>query len=402
MEAVLRSGKVNYWTGDRCRAFEQAWGAYHGGVHALAMANGSLALDVAVRALGIGPGDEVIVAARSYVASAMCVQLAGATPVFADVDPVSGVVTAQTLEAVRTARTKACIPVHVAGWPCDMPAIAAWAGQHGVHVIEDCAQGHGARIGGRLVGTWGVFACWSFCQDKIMTTGGEGGMLCTPDLRLWKKAWQMAQHGKDYDLAHTPAERPGFRWLVQQQGTNLRMTEMQAAIGLCQLHKLEDWLARRARNAGILQQALRAVRGLHVPATPDGHAHYRCMALATLPDQDTSARATTTSAAVDSASAVAPLAARRDRILAALADAGLPASVGSCPEIYREAFFAQQGIAPARPLPGAQALGAASLAFLVHHTIDEVTMHRHAAELGEVIRRADAGSAGATVPYGSA
>jgi len=329
------------------------------------MANGSLTLEVALRVLGVGKGDEVIVTPRSYIASAMSVVLVGARPVFADVDAESGNITVASIEAVRTPRTKACIPVHIAGWPCDMPAISAWGAEHGVHIIEDCAQAHGGAIGDRKVGTWGMFSSWSFCQDKIMTTGGEGGMLCTPDKELWKKAWQFAQHGKDYDLAHSKNIGPGFRWLVQHEGTNLRMTEIQAAIGLCQLSKLDDWLARRTRNSKIMQEALRDLGGLRVPKTPKGHAHYRCMAYA------------------EGGVVV------RDRILASLEKAGLFSNVGPCPEIYREPLFADQGIAPTKPLPLARALGEASLAFLVHHTIDEESMRRYAKTIAEVVNSRD-------------
>ncbi|MCE9619646.1 MAG: DegT/DnrJ/EryC1/StrS family aminotransferase [Planctomycetes bacterium] len=378
VEAVLRSGRVNYWTGDQCKKFERAWSDAHGGVHALAMANGSLTLDAAMRALDIGAGDEVIVSPRSYVASAMCVVLAGAKPVFADVDADSGNVTVESMEAVRTSRTKACIPVHIAGWPCDMPGISSWGAKHGIHVIEDCAQAHGAGIDGRAIGTWGVFSSWSFCQDKIMTTGGEGGMLCTPDLRLWKKAWQFAQHGKDYDLSHAKSSELGFRWLVRHEGTNLRMTEMQAAIGLCQLRKLDDWVARRARNAAIMREALGSVRGLRVPETPEGHAHYRCMAYAVKSE----------------AKSGESLAKRRNSMLSALAQANLPASVGSCSEVYREPIFAEHGLAPKSPLPVAHALGESSLAFLVHHTIDEMSMHRHAAEVRDALQSVDAVQSG--------
>ena len=365
VDAVLRSGRVNYWTGDQCKLFERAWGDYHGGMHSLAMANGSLTLDTALRVLNIGAGDEVIVSPRSYVASAMCAVLAGAKPVFADVEANSGNMTVASMEAVRTSRTKACIPVHIAGWPCDMPAISAWAAQHGIHLIEDCAQAHGAHIDGRSVGTWGVFSSWSFCQDKIMTTGGEGGMLCTPDLRLWKKAWQYSQHGKDYDWTHAKVAEPGFRWLIAHEGTNLRITEMQAAIGLCQLRKLDDWVARRARNSAIMQEKLRGLHGVRVPTTPAGHAHYRCMAYA--------------HAAAD-----------RPKLLAALVRAGLQANIGSCSEIYREPIFAQHGLAPTNALLVAHTLGETSIALVVHHTIDEVTMHRHAGEVRSALESVDA------------
>jgi dTDP-4-amino-4,6-dideoxygalactose transaminase len=366
VQRVLASGKVNYWTGDQCRAFEAAWDAYHPGVHSMAMANGSLTMDAALRVLGIGRGDEVIVAPRTYVASAMCVALAGATPVFADIDPDSGCITPATAEAVRTPRTKAIIPVHIGGWPCDMPAFTRWAQQHRIHIIEDCAQAHGARIGDRPVGTWGTFASWSFCQDKIITTGGEGGMLATPDPALWKQVWALAQHGKDHDRCHEqptgPASNnPHFRWLVDHAGTNLRMTEMQAAIGIRQLAKLDRWVAARARNSAIMRDALRTIPWLRVPEPPAGHAHYRCVAFVEGDGPGAGQQ--------------------RDRALAALHAAELPALYGSCSEVYREAYFASRGHAPAAPLPNAKRLGDTSLTFLVHHTIDESTMRDYASAL---------------------
>jgi dTDP-4-amino-4,6-dideoxygalactose transaminase len=368
VDAVLRSGKANYWTGSICRDFEQAWSGRHAGRRSLAMANGSLTLDAALRVLGVGPGDEVIVASRSYVASAMCVAVCGAAPVFADVDPDSGCVTAATLEAVRSSRTRAAIPVHLGGWPCDMPAISEWASRHGILLVEDCAQAHGATIAGRVVGTWGEFASWSFCQDKIMTTGGEGGMLASANEALHKSAWSLAQHGKDHDLAFSAAEHGGsdYRWLVEHPGTNLRMTEMQAAVGLRQLAKLDRWLAARARNAGIMQEALRGVPSLRVPATPAGHSHYRCVAFIEGPLPEATQR--------------------RGRCLEALRGAGVPAMHGSCSEIYRERFFADRGYAPREPLPVAHRLGATSLTFLVHHTIGETSMRSYAAAAARVIR----------------
>ena len=182
--AVLLSNKVNYWTGTECRNFETEFAAWCGTAHAVALANGTLALDVALKALGIGPGDEVVVTPRTFMASISCVVTAGATPVFADVDPDSGNLTAATIAAVLTPRTRAVIVVHLAGWPCDMDPIMALADQHGLKVIEDCAQAHGARYKGRSVGCMGHVGAWSFCQDKIMTTGGEGGMVTTNDAEI--------------------------------------------------------------------------------------------------------------------------------------------------------------------------------------------------------------------------
>jgi dTDP-4-amino-4,6-dideoxygalactose transaminase len=387
VQAVLRSGRVNYWSGSACRDFEAAWSQAHRAgssrpLHSLAMANGSLTMDAALRVLGIGPGDEVIVSPRSYVASAMCVVLAGATPVFADVDPESGCITAETAEAVRSERTRAVIPVHIGGWPCDMPSIARWAAEHGIRVLEDCAQAHGAHVAGQPVGTFGTFASWSFCQDKIITTGGEGGMLCTPDEELHARCWAFAQHGKDMHVAKggPSPEGPGrFLWLVRHEGTNLRMTEMQAAIGLRQLAKLPTWVETRRRNSLIMQEALREVAGLRVPKTPDGHAHYRCVAFVETGD--------------------AP--AVRNRLLDALNTAGIIGMHGSCSEIYREQAFQSRGFTPASMgrgpldsdgrLPNARRLGETSLTFLVHHTIDEATMRRYADAARSCIERALSG-----------
>ncbi|NBX36587.1 MAG: DegT/DnrJ/EryC1/StrS aminotransferase family protein [Planctomycetes bacterium] len=377
VDAVLRSGRVNYWTGSACRDFEAEWSRVHGAgmpaapaaLHSLSMANGSLTMDAALRALRIGPGDEVIVSPRSYVASAMCVVLAGATPVFADVDPESGCITPATADAVRSPRTRGVIPVHIGGWPCDMPGFVSWARPHGIHILEDCAQSHGGRIAGRALGTFGTFASWSFCQDKIMTTGGEGGMLCTPDAELFARCWSYAQHGKDHDESfapRSPAVPGSFRWVVQHDGTNLRMTEMQAAIGLRQLAKLPTWSAARHRNSLIMQDALRGIPGLRVPGTPEGHAHYRCVAF----------------------TKGSNAAALRDRFLTALHAAGVPAMHGSCAEIYQEPFFQRSGHTPSAcgrgpidadgRLPTARHLGETSLTFLCHHTIDAESMHRYA------------------------
>jgi dTDP-4-amino-4,6-dideoxygalactose transaminase len=380
VDRVLRSGKVNYWTGSACRDFESAWSAAHQGMRSLSMANGSLTMDCALRALGIGPGDEVIVSPRSYVASAMCVVLAGATPVFADVDQESGCITPKTAEAVRSQRTRAIIPVHIGGWPCDMHALISWAGAHRMSVIEDCAQAHGGQIAGRPIGTFGTFASWSFCQDKILTTGGEGGMLATADETLYRRSWSHAQHGKDLDAALDPREASpggpgGFRWLISHTGTNLRMTEMQAAIGLCQLRKLPTWLAARRRNSMIMQEALREIDILRVPETPDGHAHYRCVAFVR--------------------GERGPI--LRNRLLRELIAAGLPVMYGTCAEIYRERLFDRRGLTPAAirrgaldadgRLPIARLLGETSLTFPCHHTIDEATMREYAKASSRCLER---------------
>ena len=179
--AVLRSGNVNYWTGEEGHQFEAELAAFTGCKHAIALANGTVALELALYALGIGPGDEVVTTSRTFIASASCAVMRGALPVMADVDRDSQNITADTIRAALTPRTEAIIAVHLAGWPCDMDPIMELATSTGLKVIEDCAQAHGASYKGRPVGSMGDVAAFSFCQDKIMTTGGEGGMLTTND-----------------------------------------------------------------------------------------------------------------------------------------------------------------------------------------------------------------------------
>ena len=228
---VLNSGRVNYWTGDEGRQFEAEFAAFVGCKHAVAVANGTVALELALEALGIGPGDEVVVTSRTFIASASCAVMRGATPVMADVDWDSQNITAETIRAVLSPRTRAIIAVHLAGWPCDMDPILEIAREHGLKVIEDCAQALGAVYKGRPVGSMGDVNAFSFCQDKILTTGGEGGMLTTNHTDLWSRAWAFKDHGKSYEAVYRRQHPPGYRWLHESFGTNWRLTEMQSAMG---------------------------------------------------------------------------------------------------------------------------------------------------------------------------
>lgn len=351
---VLRSGKVNAWTGPDVFAFEAEYCDYTGAAHAIAMANGSVTLDTALRILDIQPGDEVIVTPRSFVASASCVLLAGGIPVFADIDPDSQNITPETIAPLITSRTVGILPVHLAGWPCDMDGILALARAHNIWVIEDCAQAHGAMIGERHVGTLGDFGSYSFCQDKIISTGGEGGMLLTDNPELWSRAWSFKDHGKGYATVFEKDHQPGFRWLHDSgPGTNLRMAGPSAAIGRIQLSRLAETRAHRTRNALTLAEILSGSKALRVPVPPQSltHAYYRFYAFVR-PE-----------AMADSWS--------RDRILAEIAEAGLPAFSGSCSEIYKEAMFCDRGLGPDKPLPVARQLGETSLAFLVDTTWEQ-------------------------------
>ena len=349
--AVLRSGKVNYWTGAEGRAFEQELARACGARFGIALANGTVALDLALHVLGIGPGDEVVVTPRSFIASASTVALRGARPVFADVDPDSQNITPETVRAVLSPRTKAIIAVHLAGWPCEMDGLLALAREHDLMLIEDCAQALGATYRGRQVGSFGDVAAFSFCQDKIVTTAGEGGLLTTADEELWRAAWSYKDHGKSYDAMHHREHPPGFRWVHESLGTNWRMTEVQAAIGRCQLRRLPEWLSLRRRNAALLAERFRALPLLRVPEPPPhlSHAWYKFNAFVR---PERLAHGWT-----------------RERIMAAITARGIPCLVGSCPEIYRERGFTDRALGPSRPLPVARELGATSLMFLIHPTL---------------------------------
>jgi dTDP-4-amino-4,6-dideoxygalactose transaminase len=362
--AVLRSGKVNQWTGREVVAFQEACEERFGG-HGIALANGSVALELALRAFAIGPGDEVVVTPRSFAASALCVMMVGAKPVFAEVDAESGNMTAATIEAAITERTRAVIPVHLAGWPADMGAIMAVAEKHGLKVIEDCAQAHGGMIDGRSVGSFGHAAAFSFCQDKIISTGGEGGFTSFRDAKLWEWAWSFKDHGKDWKKVNRPPEKPGFRWLHDMLGTNWRLTGPQAAIGLIQLQKLEEWTRIRARNAKIWSEALGSAAGLRVPLPGQHlkHAFYKLYAYVDAPTE-----------------VAAPL---RDEILRRAEAAELRVFSGSCSEIYLERAFRHL----AKPdLPIARLLGAQSLMTEVHPTLRPDVLESRAERLTRIVR----------------
>jgi len=367
---VLASGKVNTWTGKETTALEQEYARWCGSSHAIAMANGSLALSAAYLALGLGKGDELITTPRTFIATASSAVLLGAKPVFADVDTDSGAITAGTIAPLITSRTKAIAVVHLGGWPADMPAICDLARAHGLVVIEDCAQAHGARIHGQSVGIFGDVAAWSFCQDKILSTAGEGGMITTSRDDLWDAMWAFKDHGKTHDAVFGREHPPGFRWLHERFGSNFRLTEFQSAIGRIQLQRLPEWTAARTRNALQLAEALSDLSGVRVPLPPEGltHAWYKFYAFVK-PD-----------ALADGWS--------RDRILSEITALGYPALSGSCSEIYLEKCFQEAGLAPAERLPIARVLGDTSLMFLVHPTINSEQMAGYADAVRTVVQRA--------------
>ncbi len=374
---VLLSNRVNYWTGTECREFEKEFAVWCGTRYAVALANGTLALDVALKALKIGPGDEVVVTPRTFIASISCVVNAGAVPVFADVECDSGNISARTISAVLSPRTKAVICVHLAGWPCDMDPIMALAQQYDLKVIEDCAQAHGAIYKGQPVGSFGHVGAWSFCQDKIMSTGGEGGMVTTNDEALWRRMWAYKDHGKSYEAVYEKQHPPGFRWLHESFGTNWRMLEIQAVIGRIQLLRMTEWAGVRKQNAKLIWDTCAQFAALRVPkmrctsctgvCQSDGceHAHYKCYVYV---NSEKLKHGWT-----------------RDRIVDSINALGVPCYHGSCSEVYLEKAFEGTGWRPQVRLPAAQVMGETSLVFLVHPTLTSAEIQKTCDAIRNVI-----------------
>jgi len=356
VKKVLLSNKVNYWTGNECREFEKEFAVWSNSKYAIALGNGTLALDNALKTLGFGSGDEVIVTSRTYISSVTSIVNAGAIPIFADIDLNSQNITPTSIRSMITKKTKAIVCVHLAGWPCEMDEIMDLANEFNLHVIEDCAQAHGAKYKGKPVGSIGNIGCWSFCQDKIMTTGGEGGMVTTNDKSLWNKMWSYKDHGKSYEAVYERKHPEGFRWVNESFGTNWRMTEMQGVIGRIQLKRMFDWHAKRSANVNEIWETAKQCKGLRVPSIPDyiEHAAYKCYVFVELKELKNGWD--------------------RDKVSKEINTLGVPCYSGACSEVYLEKAFDNTGFRPKERLINAKELGETSLMFLVHPTLtkDEI------------------------------
>ena len=348
---VLTSNKVNYWTGQEGRSFEREFAEYTGCKYAVAVGNGTLALDLALQSLNLSKGDEVIVTSRTFIASISSIVNAGATPIFADVDLNTQNINANTIETVLSNKTKAIICVHLAGYPCEMDDIMALASKRQLYVIEDCAQAHGAKYKGKSVGSIGHIGAWSFCQDKIMTTGGEGGMLTTNNENIWRKAWAFKDHGKSYEAIYEKEHPPGYKWLHESFGTNWRLTEMQSAIGRIQIKKMPNWKQTRTKYAQAILKACKPFNFLQVHTIPDyiEHAYYKCYV--TIKPENL------------------PKGWTRDLIIESIEKQDVPCFSGSCSEVYKEKAFRNTTFVPTKPLKNAKLLGEISLMFLVHPSL---------------------------------
>lgn len=371
-QEIILSNKVNYWTGDECRNFEDEFARFSNSEYAIAVSNGTVAIDLALHALNIGKGDEVIVTSRTFIASVSCIINAGAKPVFVDISRNSQNITPHNILKAITSKTKAIICVHLAGWPCEMDAIIKIAKKNKLFVIEDCAQAHGAKYKGKSVGCIGDIGCWSFCQDKIMTTIGEGGMVTTNKKNLWKRMWAQKDHGKSYSAVFNKKHPPGFRWLHETFGTNLRMTEIQAAVGRIQLNKIHQWTKIRNKYQNRIWNIAKNLKGLRVPDFNCDlgciHAAYKCYVFV---EQEK---------LKDNWS--------RNKIIAKLSALGVPCFSGSCSEVYLEKAFENTNFRPKKRLKNAKELGETSLMFLVHPTLRKSDIEHTCKAIEEVMEQA--------------
>ena len=367
---VLASGKVNALVhGEQCEGFAGEFADFLGARHAVCMSNGTVTLEIALRALGLGPGDEVIVPARSFFATASCVIAVGARPVFADILEPSQNIDPASVARLAGPSTKAVICVHLAGWPCDMAGLTVVCQRHDLFLIEDCAQAHGATVGGRKVGTFGDAASFSFCTDKIMSTGGEGGLLVLRDEPVFHRAWSLKDHGKSLaKLSDGLGVKGQFRYIHDGIGTNARMTEMQAAIGRTQLRKLPSWIAARRANAEFLTNALKGHPLFLVPDVPDEIAHvwYKYVLLLRPDIEDPGDR--------------------RAEMIRSLLAREIPCGTGSCPDMSLEEGLVGLNCRRDGTLSVAHSLGERSLMLLVDHTLGEGDMARIADSVWDLAR----------------
>lgn len=368
---VLRSGKINRWTGSLNTQFESKICESVNCKYAIAVANGSLALELAFRAIGIKANDEVIVPCRTFVASASAAAVLGAKISVVDIDINTQNILPEAAENAVNENTKAIVAVHLAGMPCDMDKICAIAKKHNLYVIEDCAQAHGAIYKGKPVGSMGDIAAFSYCQDKIITTGGEGGAVTTNNENLWRKMWEYKDHGKSYGEVFSPAQKKGFRWLAESFGTNFRMTEMQAALGIYGYKNLENWVKIRNQNASIYNSVLSKFDCIRLENIPENtrHAKYKhyCFVEPSRLKNGWS----------------------RDRIIDEISKSGIPCHSGACPNISAEKCFVKKGWNKGESeLKNAYKLGQTSLMFLVHPTIKQCDLYQATKVIENVLKSA--------------
>ena len=357
---VLKTNKTNYWTGNECRNFEKEFSNYHGVKYSLAVSNGSVALELALKSLGLKNNDQVIVTPRSFIISASCVLNLGFKPVFADVDD-NGNLSIEGIKKVYNKNIKAIVVVHLNGLSCDLDPILKFTKKNKLFLIEDCAQAHGAFYKGKKVGSFGNISTWSFCQDKIISTGGEGGMITTNNKNLFLKIWSMKDHGKNYNSVFYKKHKTGFKWLHDHLGSNYRMTEMQAAIGRVQLRSLDKLVKKRNSIANLyLNELKNYYQKYEILKKPD----FRCETCPLKKNAKKCNKCTHSFYRLNLFINKKKI--NQIKLIEQFNKNKIECGVGSCPEIYQEKIFKKLKLYPRKRLQNAKLLGETSIMFPIN------------------------------------
>ncbi len=361
---ILKSGKVNYWTGKYCKIFEKNFSRYHKLKYSVTVNSGTSALECAIKSLNLKKGSEIITTPRSYYTSASSIINCGMKPKFSDISIDSQNLDPIKLEKSINKKTKAIICVHLSGYPCDMNRIIKIAKDNNIYVIEDCSQAHGASILNKKVGSFGDISAWSFCQDKIISTGGEGGMVATNKLKLYKNVLSIKDNGRNYEKIKKISYSGSFNYIHDFIGSNYRMTEIQAIIGISQLKRLDQMILRRNSNAKIFNNYFHDLDSifllLHNPKNTNAYYRYYLFVKKS----------------------------KNQKILInKIRSKGIECIAGSCPEIYLEKYFKDNF--KFKEMLGAKYLATRSVCLKVDQTLDIKIIHQQAKIIRKEIKKLD-------------
>ena len=356
ISSLFKTGLVNYLIGNNGKSFEKEFSKKMGIKYSAAVSNGSIALEIALLSLGIKKNDEVIVTSRSYNSSASSILRVGAKPIFCDIDSNTFNICTKSLKSKITKKTKAILCVHLYGYPCEIFKIKKIIKNSQIKIIEDCSQAHGAKIKNKPVGCFGTIGIWSFCYDKIISTGGEGGMISTNSKTIYSKIWSLKEIGKDYNKFYKNRKSINFPYIHDHVGTNARMTEVQSLIGRYQLKNLDSYIRIRNRNALILSSYLNDIKKINIPVIPKNitHAFYRYTI--------------TIQSELKNPSNI------RNNIIRKIISKKIFCNVGGCPEIYNEKPF-NLDLNASKNIKVANIIGKTSISFLVDNTISIKNMN---------------------------
>ena len=357
---ILRSGKVNYWEGIECNKFEKEFSKYLNNKYSVSLCNGSVALELGLKALNLKKGEQVIVTPRSFIISASAVLNLGLIPVFSDVDD-NGNINITNIIKIFNKKIKALIVVHLNGLSCDMDPILKFVKKRKIFLIEDCSQAHGAVYKGKKVGSLGDLSTWSFCRDKIISTGGEGGMISTNKKNLWHKIWSLKDHGKNFKRVFYQKHKTGFKWLHDDLGSNYRMTEMQAALGREQLNTLDKQI--KTRNF-IARLYINGLKDYFIKSDILKNLDLKCESCPLKKNKIKCNKCTHSFYRLNLFINKKKI--NQIKLIEQFNKKKIECTVGSCPEIYREKIFKNLGIYQKKRLQNAKLLGESSIMFPIN------------------------------------